>query len=152
VELCLHSNYVFMAWCSVKAQGQFYLFTFIYVLVYRVSRKQNVATQMCEQETAWLRPVPSSFLRVSEANHDSHEDNQSLVQIRTHEVRYNINNIICQYTDWVVYLATGVQFPVGARGGIFFYRLQNSSGAHPASYLVGTRGSFPGVKVAGACN
>jgi len=25
-------------------------------------------------------------------------------------------------------------------------RVQTGSGAHPASYLVGTRGSFPGVK------
>jgi hypothetical protein len=29
-------------------------------------------------------------------------------------------------------------------------RVQTSSGVHPASYLVGTRGSFPGGNVAGA--
>jgi hypothetical protein len=29
-------------------------------------------------------------------------------------------------------------------------RVQNGSGAHPASYPVGTRGSFPGGKAAGA--
>jgi len=29
-------------------------------------------------------------------------------------------------------------------------RVQNGSGAHPASYLRGTRGSFPGNKAAGA--
>jgi hypothetical protein len=28
--------------------------------------------------------------------------------------------------------------------------VQNGSGAHPASYPMGTRGSFPGVKAAGA--
>jgi hypothetical protein len=28
--------------------------------------------------------------------------------------------------------------------------IQNGSGAHPASYPVGTRGSFPGGKAAGA--
>jgi hypothetical protein len=30
------------------------------------------------------------------------------------------------------------------------YRVQNCSGAHPASYPMGTRGSFPGGKAAGA--
>jgi hypothetical protein len=30
------------------------------------------------------------------------------------------------------------------------HRVQNGSGAHPASYTMGTRGSFPGGKVAGA--
>jgi hypothetical protein len=35
-----------------------------------------------------------------------------------------------------------------ARAGNFslHHRVQNSSGAHPASYPMGTRGSFPGVK------
>jgi hypothetical protein len=38
-----------------------------------------------------------------------------------------------------------VRFP--ARSGNFFHhRVQNDSGAHPASYPTGTRGSFPGVK------
>jgi hypothetical protein len=30
------------------------------------------------------------------------------------------------------------------------HRIQNGSGAHPASYTMGTRGSFPGGKAAGA--
>jgi hypothetical protein len=29
---------------------------------------------------------------------------------------------------------------------LFNHRVQNGSGAHPASYPMGTRGSFPGVK------
>jgi hypothetical protein len=38
----------------------------------------------------------------------------------------------------------GVRFPAGA--GNFFLRhcIQTSSGVHPASYPMGTRGSFPG--------
>jgi hypothetical protein len=42
-----------------------------------------------------------------------------------------------------------VRFP--ARAGNFFlrHRIQNGSGAHPASYLMGTRDSFPGGKAAG---
>jgi len=31
-----------------------------------------------------------------------------------------------------------------------YHRIQNGSGAHPASYPMGTRGSFPGGKAAGA--
>jgi hypothetical protein len=30
------------------------------------------------------------------------------------------------------------------------HRVQNGSGAHPASYPMGARGSFPGGKAAGA--
>jgi hypothetical protein len=42
-----------------------------------------------------------------------------------------------------------VRFPAGAGNFSLHHRLQNGSGAHPASYLTGTRGSFPGVKRSG---
>jgi hypothetical protein len=42
-----------------------------------------------------------------------------------------------------------VQFPAGAGNFSLHHRVQNGSGAHPASYPMGTRGSFPGVKAAG---
>jgi hypothetical protein len=41
-----------------------------------------------------------------------------------------------------------VRFPAGA-GNFSLHRVQNSSGAHPASYPMGTRGSFPGGNAAG---
>jgi hypothetical protein len=40
------------------------------------------------------------------------------------------------------------RFPAGA-GNISHHRVQNGSGAHPASYPMGTGGSFPGGKAAG---
>jgi hypothetical protein len=43
-----------------------------------------------------------------------------------------------------------VRFPVGAENFSLHHRVHNGSGAHPASYPVGTRGSFPGGKVTGA--
>jgi hypothetical protein len=43
-----------------------------------------------------------------------------------------------------------VQFPAGAGNFSLHHHVQNGSGAHPASYPMGTRGSFPGGKVAGA--
>jgi hypothetical protein len=37
-----------------------------------------------------------------------------------------------------------VRFPAGAVNFSLHHRIKNSSGVHPASYLMGTRGSFPG--------
>jgi hypothetical protein len=40
-----------------------------------------------------------------------------------------------------------VRFPRGEAGNFsLHHRVQNGSGAHPASYPMGTRGSFPGGK------
>jgi hypothetical protein len=43
-----------------------------------------------------------------------------------------------------------VPFPAGAGNFSLHHRVHNGSGAHPVSYSVGTRGSFPGGKAAGA--
>jgi hypothetical protein len=43
-----------------------------------------------------------------------------------------------------------VRFPAGAGNLSHHHRVQNSSGAHPASYAMSTSGSFPGGKAAGA--
>jgi hypothetical protein len=43
-----------------------------------------------------------------------------------------------------------VRFPVGDGNFSLHHRVQNGSGAHPVSYPMGTRGSFPGGKAAGA--
>jgi hypothetical protein len=38
---------------------------------------------------------------------------------------------------------TRVRFPVGAGNFSLHHRVQNGSGAHPASHPMGTRSSFP---------
>jgi hypothetical protein len=43
-----------------------------------------------------------------------------------------------------------VRFPAGAENFSLHRRVQNGSGAHPASYPRGARVSFPGSKAAGA--
>jgi hypothetical protein len=43
-----------------------------------------------------------------------------------------------------------VRFPAGAGNFSLHHRVQNGSGAYPASYPMGTRGSFPVGKAAGA--
>jgi hypothetical protein len=48
--------------------------------------------------------------------------------------------------DW----GSRIRFPAGTRNFSLHHRVQNGSGAHPASYPRGTRGSFSGGKGAGA--
>jgi hypothetical protein len=43
-----------------------------------------------------------------------------------------------------------VRFPAGPGNFSLHHRVQNGSGAHPASYPMGTRGPFPGGKAADA--
>jgi hypothetical protein len=43
-----------------------------------------------------------------------------------------------------------VRFPAEAENFSLNHRVQKGSGAHPASYPMGTRDSFPGGKAAGA--
>jgi hypothetical protein len=43
-----------------------------------------------------------------------------------------------------------VRFPAGSGNFSPHHSVQNGSGAHPACYPMGTRGSFPGGKAAGA--
>jgi hypothetical protein len=47
-------------------------------------------------------------------------------------------------------LGSRVRFPVGAGNFSLHHCVQNGSRAHAASYPMGTRGSFPGGKAAGA--
>jgi hypothetical protein len=47
-------------------------------------------------------------------------------------------------------LGSGVRFPAGAGNFSLNHRVQKGSGAHPASYPMGTRGSIPGGKASGA--
>jgi hypothetical protein len=74
-------------------------------------------------------------------------------------IHYLPVSIISQSHDSSVGIALGyvlddwgsrVRFLVGAGNFSFHYCIQNGSGAHPASYPVGTRGSLSGGKVAGA--
>jgi hypothetical protein len=43
-----------------------------------------------------------------------------------------------------------VRFPAGGENFSLHHRVQIGSGIHPASYSMGTGGSFPGGKAAGA--
>jgi hypothetical protein len=47
-------------------------------------------------------------------------------------------------------MGSKVRFPAGAGNFSLHHCVQNGSGAHPASYPMGTRSSFPGGKAAGA--
>jgi hypothetical protein len=45
---------------------------------------------------------------------------------------------------------SSVRFPEGAGNFSLYHCIQNGTGAHPASYPIGTGGSFSGGKAAGA--
>jgi hypothetical protein len=47
---------------------------------------------------------------------------------------------------------SGVRFSAGAGNFSLHHRVQTGSGTHPAYYIMGTRGSFPAGKAAGAWN
>jgi hypothetical protein len=68
------------------------------------------------------------FITISRQNHDS---SVSIV------LNYRLD-------DW----GSGVRFPAGDGNFSLSHHVQDGSGAHPASYPMGTRGSFPGGKVA----
>jgi hypothetical protein len=72
-------------------------------------------------------------------------------------VNNNNNNNNSESRDSSVGIALGygldsrgcrVRFPAGARNFSLHHCVQNGSGAHPASYPVAIRGSFPGGKAA----
>jgi hypothetical protein len=58
------------------------------------------------------------------------------------------DNITMNRMGWTMGVL-GVQFPAGAGNFSLHHRVQNSFGTHPASYRMGTRGSFRGGKAAG---
>jgi hypothetical protein len=73
-------------------------------------------------------------------------------------LRYDIYND-CKSRDSSVGIALGfglddwgsrVRFPAGTGNFSLHHRVQKGSGAHPATYPMGSRGSFPGGKAAGA--
>jgi hypothetical protein len=74
---------------------------------------------------------------------------QTLTHVMTeNENRDSSVNIVLGYglDNW----GSRFQFPVGAGKFSLHYHTQSGSGTHPASYPMGTRGSFPGGKAAGA--
>jgi hypothetical protein len=60
----------------------------------------------------------------------------------------NLQGISLYYYYWRAEF--WVRFPARAGNFFLYNRVQKGCGVHPASYPVGTRGSFPGGKAAGA--
>jgi hypothetical protein len=76
------------------------------------------------------------------------------VRLRSEETAVGIDRFMHYILQW--YSAglragrSGVRVSTGAGNFCLHHRVQTGSGAHPASYPTGTRGSFPGVKAAWA--
>jgi hypothetical protein len=71
-----------------------------------------------------------------------------------HTGNYTFTFYVLAYFSCYIYglddRSSRVRFPARAGNFSLHHRVQNDSGAHPASYAMGTRGSFPGGKAAGA--
>jgi hypothetical protein len=99
--------------------------------------------------------IPSLSCREMNTGHPS----RSLVTILSQLDRLTELTPWCGSHDSSVGIALGyglddrgsrVRFPAGPGNFSLHRHVQNGSGAHPAFYPVGTRGSFPGCKAAGA--
>jgi hypothetical protein len=69
-------------------------------------------------------------------------------------INFNMKSLMSKSRDSSVGIALGyglddrgsrVRFPAGAGNSSLHHRVQTGSGAHPASYPMGTGGSFPGI-------
>jgi hypothetical protein len=127
VQLCLHSPNM-PSWRGAqlkKAQGQLYLDLYF-------------------SSISWVLP---SFPRFDHRNniHWSVPITKLHIMLKSRDssvsiaLGYGLNDRGCR-----------VRFPAGAGNFSFHYRVQNGSGAHPASYTMATVSSFPGGKAAGA--
>jgi hypothetical protein len=76
--------------------------------------------------------------------------NAALFPGRTHETRGRHSSVGIALGYGLEDRGSGIPFPEGAGKWSLHHRIQNDSGAHPISYPMGTRGSFPGGKAAGA--
>jgi hypothetical protein len=59
---------------------------------------------------------------------------------------WNLTELILLWVYYWHYRSSRVRFPTGAGNFSLHQRVPNGSGAHPASYPMGTSGSFRGVK------
>jgi hypothetical protein len=73
--------------------------------------------------------------------------NRSHLSLVTEERRSQASAVVYRWAmGWMI----GVRVPAGAGNFSPHHRVQTGSGAHPASYPMGTTSSFPGNKAAGA--
>jgi hypothetical protein len=121
----------FMAWCTAKAQGQLDL----------LLHTLNLWFHMRHLTYSWTKV---SFLLLQKIMQCKRYTNWA---IKSH---YSSVGIVLGYRldDW----GFRVQFLTGAGNFSLHHCIQNSSRAHPASYPLGIKGSFPGGEAASAWN
>jgi hypothetical protein len=66
------------------------------------------------------------------------------------EIRSRDSSVGMALSYWLDDRDSKVRFLAGAGNFSLHHRVQNGSGTQPASYPMGTGGSFPGEKTAGA--
>jgi hypothetical protein len=154
-------QYVFMVWCFVKHRDNF-TFTkvkqwqlWIRISVQTVSRekfrKEKLkvnAERPCKESEETVDPVTSGWHILAKNEYKMRHE-----KVCTH-LHYSISKTLGIGTaeNWYSHICEHEDITVLWNEGYFslHHRVQNGSGAHPASYPMGTRGSFPGGKAAGA--
>jgi hypothetical protein len=86
------------------------------------------------------------------ASHTEFDGNRSVTDCKTFlRPPLHLGGRIPAVCSFHAYVALSrVRFPAGAGNFSLHHRVLNGSGAHPASYPMGTRDSFLGDKAAGA--
>jgi hypothetical protein len=115
------------------------------------------------REVCFLRAMfePGTFraslpVVISEVNLSPYQPHCSTGQsfrdiLKYHNIRKSCDSSVCIVLGYGLDdQSSRVWFPAGAGNFSLRHRVQNGSGAHPASYTMCTRGSFPGGKAAWA--
>jgi hypothetical protein len=111
------------AYATIGKIKNFQSFTMIY-------RKPHMASSICLRATIFKQPEGTLWTHC-------------ILFFRRGYLVGVIQSVTRRTTDWTA----GVRFLEGARDSSLFHSVQTSSGAHPASYPIGTGGCPPGGKV-----
>jgi hypothetical protein len=146
-------QYVFIAWCLVKFRHNT---TFTYLMCFfsstAMSPKWHLAKSFCNK-------IFIAFLLTIHATYPVYLTFIYAIIWKLEAVKFLVMYVpaLSFRTELSIALGYGlddwgsrVRFPVGAGNFSLHYRVQNGSGAHPASYPIGTEVSFRGGKAAGA--
>jgi hypothetical protein len=103
-----------------------------------------------EEKTKWYRHLVllPSFLKCVEHSNCNIFSYVSPPDTAVHK-RGDVTTM-WEYTNWCTGRTTGDRFPAGAGNFSLRHPVQKSSGAHPSSYPMGTRGFLPWGKASGA--
>jgi hypothetical protein len=143
----LFLQYVFMAWSLVKHRGKLSAGTWFFSSPLWGISKEAPCLEVKVTTHRHLEPKTRSP-GVLGLRHIYGFMSSCLVEGKVYFLNYKEKSIALGYG--LDDRGSRVRLPAEAGNFSLHHRVQNGSGAHPAFYPMGTRGSFPGDKAAGA--